>query len=372
MKSIIAIIAVVVFISGCVSQTGTNQTMQETQQTIKIGSILPLTGDVAEIGLRAQKAINFALEEINAGGGINGKRLEVIYEDGKCNAKDATDAASKLVNIDKVQIIIGGLCSGETLAAAPITEQNKVVMLSPCSSAQKISEAGDYIFRNYPSDTFQGSFGAEYVYNTLGIREVAILHTIGDWGNGIRDTFKKRFVELGGQIVAEESFEQDSTDMKTQLTKIKATNPKLIYMPAYTQGAALILKQAKELGINVTMLDGDAGDDPNIINVAGEAAEGFKVTVADPGSDEFANRFKQKFGQEPIVCTTYSYDAMHIVAQVLKKSDNNGEAIKNELYKVKNYDGETGSTSFDANGDITTAEYIIKEVKNSTFVVISS
>lgn len=343
----------------------------ETKGATKIGSILPLTGDTAEIGLRAQEAVNFALEEINAAGGVNGARMEVIFEDGRCNSKSAADAANKLVNLDKVQLIIGGLCSGETLAAAPIAEQNKVVMLSPCSSAPKVSDAGDYIFRDYPSDTFQGSFGAEYVYNKLGIKKVAILHTIGDWGNGIKDTFKKRFLELGGQIVAEESFEQDATDMKTQLTKIKAANPQLVYMPAYTQGAALILKQAKELGINAKFLDGDAGDDPNIIKLAGDAAEGFRATVAAPGSATFAQRFGQKFGHEPIVCTTYSYDAAKIAAEVLKKAGNDGTKIKNELYKVKNYAGETGSISFDRNGDRTTAEYIIKEVRNGKFGIIS-
>lgn len=341
-----------------------------TKETIKVGSILPLTGEAAEIGLRAQESINLALEEINSQGGINGKQIEVIFEDSKCDARAGSDAATKLINFDRVSIIIGGLCSGETLGAAPLAEQNKVVLLSPCSSAPKITQAGDYIFRVYPSDSFQGSFGAEYVFNK-GIRKVAILHTIGDWGNGIKDVFKQRFTELGGQIVAEESFEQSATDLRSQLTKIKAANPELIYMPAYSQGAGLILKQAKELGINAKFLDGDGGDDPNVIKVASDAAEGFQVTVASSGSDVFSQRFKNKFGHEPLVCTSYSYDATNIVAQILKKIGNNGENIKTELYNVKNYNGVTGSISLDSNGDRTTAEYIIREVRNGTFVTIN-
>lgn len=338
-------------------------------ESIKIGSILPLTGEAAEIGLRAQESINLALEEINAQGGINGKPLQVIFEDGKCDARAGSDAATKLINFDMVPIIIGGLCSGETLGAAPVAEQNKVVMLSPCSSAPKVSDAGDYIFRVYPSDTFQGSFGAEYVFNK-GVRKVAILHTIGDWGNGIKDVFKQRFTELGGQIVAEESFEQSATDMRSQLTKIKAVNPELIYMPAYSQGAGLILKQAKELGLNAKFLDGDGGDDPNVIKIAGDASEGFQVTVASSGSDEFANRFKQKFGHDSMVCTSYSYDAVNIAAQILKKTQNS-DGIKNELYGVKNYNGVTGSISLDSKGDRTTADYIIKEVRNGVLVAIN-
>ncbi len=341
------------------------------EETIKIGSILPLTGDVANIGLSTRDAINLAVEEINSQGGINGKKLEVIYEDGKCNAKDAAEAGNKLINVDKVQLIIGGLCSGETLAVAPAAEQNKVAMLSPCSSAPKVSDAGDYIFRDYPSDTFQGSFAAEYAYNKLNVRKVALLNTIGDWGSGLKDKFKQRFLQLGGHIVAEESFEQDATDMRGQLTKIKAANPELIYMPAYTQGASLILKQAKELGITTKMLGGDGSDDPAVIQTAGNAAEGFQFTVASPGTTAFEEKFRSKFNAGLLVCTSYGYDAAKIAGEVLKKAGNDGTAIKNELYKVRDFNGASGTISFDSNGDRTNAAYIIKEVKNGKFEVVN-
>lgn len=366
MKSniIMALIIGIVFAAGCVSQTGTNE-------TIKIGSILPLTGEIANIGISTQNSIQMAVDEINAQGGINGKKIEVIFEDGKCNAKDSADAGNKLINVDNIQVIIGGLCSGETLAVAPVAEQSKVVMLSPCSSAPKVSDAGDYIFRDYPSDTFQGSFAAEYAYNKLGVRKVALINTIGDWGTGLKDKFKQKFLELGGQIVAEESFEQDATDMRGQLTKIKATNPELIYMPAYTQGTALILKQAKELGLTAKMLGGDGADDPAVISTAGDAAEGFQLTVASPGTTEFEKKFREKFNAGLLVCTSYGYDAAKIVGEVLKKVGNNGTAIKNELYNVKDYNGASGKITFDKNGDRTTAEYIIKDVKNGQFVVLN-
>lgn len=369
---IIGILVVLIIIVGgaAVLMSKSAQTTTS-KEPIKLGSILPLTGEAAEIGIRAQDAINLALEEINSQGGINGRNLTVVFEDGKCDSRASSDAGTKLINFDRVQVIIGGLCSGETLGVVPTAEQSKVVMLSPCSSAPKITQSGDYIFRVYPSDSFQGSFGAEYVYNKLGIKKVAILHTIGDWGNGIKDVFKQRFTELGGQIVAEESFEQSATDMRSQLTKIKAANPELIYMPAYSQGAGLILKQSKELGINAKFLDGDGGDDPNVIKVASDAAEGFQVTVASTGSDAFAQRFKAKFGHDPMVCTSFSYDATNIIAHVLKKTGDNGTSVKNELYNVKNYNGITGSISFDSNGDRTTAEYIIREVRNGTLVTIT-
>ena len=340
-------------------------------ETIKIGALIPLTGELLIPGTNAQKGVIMAVDEINAQGGINGKKLEVIYEDGRCNAKDAAEAGNRLINVEKVQFIIGGICSGETLAVAPVAEQNKVVMLSPCSSAPKVSEAGDYIFRDYPSDTFQGSFAAEHAYN-IGVRKAAILNTIGAWGEGLRDKFKQRFLELGGQIVAEESFEQSATDMRGQLTKIKSANPDLIYMPAYTQGSSLILKQAKELGITAKKLSGDGSDDPAIIETAGEAAEGFQITVVIPGTDDFVNRFTAKFGTGPLACTSYAYDAAQIGAQLLKKVGNSGEAIKNELYKVKDFNGASGTISFDSNGDRIKSDFAIKEVRNGKFEVITT
>ena len=199
-KIIIAVIVVVVLVaigysiknkSGNVGSNG----------PIKIGYIGPLTGDTSSIGTVNKAAIEIAVDEINKAGGINGQPLQVIYEDGQCNATTATNAASKLINLDKVSIIIGGLCSTETAAFGPMAMKNKVIVLSPGSSAPNLNQLGKYFFRSYPSDAFQGKFGAEYAYNEMGARKVAVLYHVSDWGTGIKNVFEVRFKELGGQIV---------------------------------------------------------------------------------------------------------------------------------------------------------------------------
>ena len=198
---------------------------------IKIGFIAPLTGDAASVGLNEQSAVELAVGEVNKAGGINGRPIEMIYEDGQCSGAPASDAANALINIDKVPVILGGACSAETMSFTSAAEQSKTVVLSPCSSNPDITNAGDYIFRDYPSDNYQGTFAANYIFTTLGKKKIAVLYTQDDWATGIRAVFESEFQKLGGTIVADESVQKSSTDLRDQLTKIKTANPELIYFP---------------------------------------------------------------------------------------------------------------------------------------------
>src|SRR3989344_7061766 len=261
-KVIIGIIVVVVVVAGvyfCVGgkigqQEGVTPGTSVGVGPIALGFIEPLTGDAASIGTINRAAVELAVAEVNAAGGVNGRPIEVIYEDGQCNAKAATNAASKLINVNKVRVIIGGLCSTETAAFGPGAMQAKVIVFSPGSSAPTLSQLGKYFFRNYPSDAFQGKFAAEYAYNTLGARKIAVIYHISDWGTGIKEIFEARFKELGGQIVAENGEPQIARDYRTDLSKTKAANPDYIYSPTYPEGGTALLKQAKELGIKTKFL----------------------------------------------------------------------------------------------------------------------
>ena len=338
---------------------------------IKIGFIGPLVGDVATVGQNTREAVELAVEQINEKGGINGKKLEVIFEDGRCNAKEATNAANKLVNIDKVPVIIGGLCSSETIAAAPITENGKTVLFSYCSSNPDITNIGDYVFRDYPSDSFQGIKAAEFIYNDLGIKNVAVLYCLSDWCVGVAEVFKKTFPELGGAVLIEESYEQTNRDLRTQLTKIKQTSPELIYFVGYTEASIVGLKQIKELGIEAKILGADAWDDPKISEQAGEAAEGLMYTMPfSPLTKEFKTAMEAKTGgKELTVCTPQAYDAVNIIAEIMKKVGTDSEKIKDELYKVEEYEGVSGIITLDENGDLAAASYIIKTVKDGKQVL---
>ena len=352
------------------SQKATGHTVKvekpERQGEITIGSILPLTGDAASIGQNTRHAIELAVSEINNAGGINGNNLKVLFEDGKCNAKDATNAANKLVHINNVPAIIGGLCSSETLAAAPIAENGKTVLFSPCSSSPDVTTAGDYVFRDMPSDSFQGKYAAEVTFNSLNGKDVAVLYCLSDWCVAIKQVFKQRLSELGGTVVMEEGYEQTARDLRTQLAKIKQSNPDVLYFLGYTEASIVGLKQTKELGFDIPIIGGDAWDDPKIWEDSKEAGEGVRYTMVSADLPEsFKSKMRQKTGTDEItLCTPQAYDAVNLVAEVMEKAGTDSAEIKDELYKVGDYNGVSGTIAFDENGDLTTASFITKIVHN--------
>ncbi len=337
---------------------------------IKIGFVAPLTGDAGGIGQSIKQAAELAVSEINMAGGINGQMVTLLSEDGKCDGKEAVTAVTKLINVDKVGVIVGGACSSETVASAPIAEKAKVVMLSPLSSSPALTTAGDYIFRDYPSDSFQGVKAAEFAVNTLNAKKIAILSCVDDWCQGVAQVFKAKAIALGASLVSEEKYEKSSTDLKTQLTKIKAANPDLVYFLGYTDGTVVGLKQAKELGLQAKILGGDAWNDPKIVASVGLAAEGIVYLV--PTSFKNASfetaMVKVNGGKEITIGSKESYDAVKILAQVMQKVGTDSTKVKNALYEVKNYQGVSGSISFDKNGDISSSSYDVKVIKGGVAV----
>lgn len=343
-----------------------------TGEPIKIGWLGPLTGDVSSIGQNAKTASEIAVAEINAKGGVNGRPIELIYEDGMCNGKDASNAANKLMNVDQVPVILGGACSGETSAFVGAAREQQKVVMTYCSSAPNLSNSGEFFFRVYPSDNFQAKYAAEFAYNDLGKRKVAILYTQSDWGTGLKQVFEKRFPALGGEIVRVESMQQKDKDLRTQLTKIKEANPDLLYMPSYTEEAKNAIKQAHELGLNVQILGGDAWDDPTIWENTGTAGEGVMYTIPySPMSDHFKQVMKEKTGSDDIlICAPGAYDVVYLMAQAINEVGTDPVKIKDYLHGMPAYTNGvvTSSIEFDANGDIKEANYEVKIIKDSKMV----
>jgi len=361
---VVVLLIVLAVLPGEKAPAKTAKTSQRSTQPITIGFIGPLTGDAASIGQMAQQSVGLAVEEVNKEGGINGRPLQVIYEDGQCNANSAANAAQKLVTLDNVPVIIGGLCSSETLAAAPIAE-GKTVLLSPCSSNPDITNAGDYVFRAYPSDSFQGKFAAEYAFENFG-HKAAILYCNSDWCVGLKDVFGERFRELGGEVVAVEAFEQSSRDLRTQLLKVKTANPDSVYMPSYTEATIIGLKQAKELGMTMHFLGGDAWDDAKIYEGAGNAAEGIRFVVPKvTWPADFKQKMVAKTGKtDTPVCVPQAYDDVKMLANAMRKVGPDAAKVKDQLYTVQGYEGVSGTISFDENGDLKEATYVVKEVRD--------
>lgn len=341
-------------------------------EVIKIGAILPLTGDAAQFGQWAKEGIELALEEVNAKGGIQGRRVEVIYEDDQADPRIGVSAMKKLVHVDRVPVVIGAMPSSVTLAIAPIAERERVVLISPASSSPVITKAGDYIFRNWPSDIFEGYTMADFAYQELGIERVAIFHINNDYGLGIKTVFERRFEELGGTILITDTFEEGATDFRTQLIKINRTNTQAIYMPGHIRELARILKQARELGIETQFLSTVGLAGPELLRIAGDAAEGAIYTAPAfdpqcPGIADFQRRYKAKHGRLAEVFAAHAYDALKIVVLAIEKGGYNSEGIKNALHNIKDFPGVSGLTTFDEHGDVLKSA-MVKVVREGKFV----
>ncbi|MBS3127768.1 penicillin-binding protein activator [Candidatus Woesearchaeota archaeon] len=342
------IFLILLFSAGCGKQKITQE------ETITVGFISPLTGDVANYGESARGGVELALEEINAQG-INGKKMNVIYEDGRCNAKDATLAAQKLINQNGVYVIMGGVCSSETLAAAPLAEEAQVVLVSFASSSPDITNSGDYIFRTWPSDAGQGKKIAEKMIAD-GIKTVGIVHPNSDYNLALAKAFTESFEAQGGKVVLREMYEQDAKDFRTQLLKVKAAQVEAMYIIPYGEGG-LVMKQAREQGISVPLYASETVGTPEVVADAGGAAEG--VIYATPAFDAesssakvFLEKYVSKYGKEPsfgVVAAT-AYDTAHLVADALRTGED-ANAVKQYLYNVQNYAGVAGTLTIDEHGD---------------------
>lgn len=370
-KSLAALLMVLAVVaSGCeaalqdVTPPASNGTAAK-GEPVSIGFSGPLSGEVANFGINAKAAVDIAVEEVNAAGGIAGKPLKVVFEDDQCDGKGASNAVSKLINVDKVPVVLGSICSPATLSYAPMAEQAKVVGLSFCSTAPKISQAGDYIFRDVPSDLFQASYAAKYAYD-LGKRKAAIVYVNNDWGMGLEKAFTEAFQKLGGTVLMEEGYDPTSKDLRAQMTKVKGSDADLLYFAAFPDGTTAGLKQAKELGIAITIMGGDVWDDNKMWTDLGDAGEGALFTVVGTNStDAFKTKMKEKLKSDEITyCSNYAYDAVKVIAQVMNKVGVDSTMIKDELYKTTLTGGVgSASLSFDANGDPVASNYVIKLVK---------
>ncbi len=347
-------------------------------KTITLGFISALSGDGAAYGATERNVVEMAVNEINQAGGINGKNLQVIYEDGKCSGKEATFAAQKLIDTDHVKVILGGSCSSETLAAAPITEPTKVILFSAFSSNPQITKSGDYVFRNSPSDTEGGKISAEMIVNR-GYKKIGVLTENTDYAIAVGEVFRNRANELGAEIVVDERFTQEEKDYRTQIIKIKETNPQAIFVnPQTGLTTGIAIKQIRELGITTPLFSTFALNSPDALNGAGTAAEGVIFSDApgiddgNPKAKKLLEEYTQKYGKPAHdLMMALRYDTVHLIATALKQCDENTDCIRDYLYNVKNYNGAAGTYGFDKNGDVDGLHFVVKQIKDGKPVTLN-
>lgn len=331
------------------------QTAQVNDNTVVVGWMGPLSGDAASYGESILKGAKLAFKD-------EGLDVKLVTEDSKCDGKEAVSAINKLVSVDKVVVVLGEVCSGATLAAAPIAEQNGVSMISASSTSPEISDAGDYIFRTVPSDALQGAFGAELVA-AQGHTKLAVLHGNEDYGIGFKSVLEENFPLEGGEVVAAEAFTRGSVDMRTQLTKIKNSGADSIYIISNSPDSGVAaLKQIEELGLEVAVFGSEGLKSDDVLKGAGKAAEGLVLTSVSGGSSSFVARHQQEYNEAPGPFAAQGYDAAKAVALVIKNGAKTAEEIKDALYSVS-FGGASGSISFDTDGDVE-GNYDVFVVKN--------
>ena len=359
-KIIVGIIAVILIVVG-ISYFGKNSSQPSVKEPIKIGVSLPLTGEIASWGEAGRYGAELAIKEINENGGVNGRMINLVFEDDKCS-KDGASVFNKLVNVDKVDAIIGPACSAAAASGLPIA-QNAGIPTIIWASAPALPKIGDYIFRAYPSDSFQGKFAAEFAINTLKKSSVAVLYVKNDWGQGIRDVFVPQFKAFGGKVVYDEGVSQDSKDLRSFVTKIKAVNPDIIYFPAHPAVGIIGLRQMKEFGISAPVLGGDSFESDEVFK-SGFAEDAMYTVGVIRNPDEFKMRIKNEFGKDSNVISSLTYDAVKILASVFIKAGTQHSAVRDALAVLSYKNGiSLPVIEFDENGDLKSAEFEVKVIK---------
>lgn len=334
----------------------------------KVGVIAPLTGEGAPWGENTRDGINLALDDENNAAGRRYKVLP-LFEDDKCDPKLAVSAFQRLTTIDHVKYIVGPVCSSSTLAVAPLAERSKTVIITPCSEADEISSAGEYIFRTWAPGGRQAKLVAEYIRNRLGLTKAAILAIENDFGVTLSRRFKESFEALGGKIVAQESYKPSPTDLRTEILRVKAAGPEAIYLGSYMQDIVLAVQQVKTLKLNTPIFGSSNFATRDILKSLGPLAEGIIFAdLNDSTSEPFRKRFTETF-HKPwpglTSCGPTAYDAFRMLAAAVQVVGDDPEAVQKYLAHLENFSGVTGSLTFDQNGDLTVQHQLFR-VENGT------
>lgn len=329
--------------------------------TIKIGGDLELTGNNASYGTSTANGAQLAFDEINAAGGIDGKKIEFIKADNKSEPAEAANAITKLISSNKVSVVLGACTSSNTMAITQIADDSKVPLVSSFSTNPKVTVTDDgkvnpYIYRVCFIDPFQGTVMGNFATNTLKVKKVAVyIDNSSDYSKGLAHFFEESFVKNGGQIVDEEAYLQKDNDFKATLTKIAASSPDMIYIPGYYEEVGKIIKQARDLGITVPITGGDGWDSSKLVDIAGPDAlnntyftNHYSVQNKTPETDKFLNAYKDKYGQDPDAAAVLGYDAATMIIDAIKRAGSTEpEKINTALAATKDLQLVSGKITID-------------------------
>ena len=322
---------------------------------IKVGEFASLTGSEATFGQSSHHGTQLAVDQLNAAGGVLGKKIQLLTEDNQSQAGQSATVVRKLISSDGVVAILGEVASSRSLEAAPICQQNKVPMISPSSTNPKVTETGDYIFRVCFIDPFQGTVMANFAGKRLQLKNVAILTDVkSDYSVGLTKFFKEGFLAAGGKIAVEQNYSGGDKDFNAQLTAIKAANPDGLFVPGYYTEVGLIALQAKQLNLAFPMFGGDGWESSSLVPSGGAAWEGdyfsthFSPQDTTPAVKAFAKDFLAKFHEPSDAMAALGYDSLMLLADAIKRAGTTeGTKVREALAATKDFHGATGNITID-------------------------
>jgi branched-chain amino acid transport system substrate-binding protein len=354
--------------------------------TVKVGLIVELTGDMPAVGASSSNAAELAVSEINSAGGftLNGKSypIELVIEDNASKPDQSVAAANKLISQDNVIAIIGPNASLGAIPAAEIAEYNKTLLITPWSTNPKTTldtssgKPKSFVFRACYTDPFEGRVLARFATEKLRAKKAAVFYDVASEApKSQADLFRQTFTELGGQIVAFETYTTGDRDFSAQLTKIKSAGPDIVFLPAYYNDVGLIAQQARRAGIKQPLVGSDAWSSPELIKLAGGAVEGdyfanhYATDIATPTAKKFIDAYAGKYGNVPDDVAALTYDSMGLLFAALKKSPAlDRQAVRDAMATVSDYEGVTGNIKFTPGSGDPVKSAVIMQVKGDKFV----
>lgn len=367
---IASVLAIVVLVAGLASGCGNSSS-----KDIKIGVIYELTGNTASFGTAAANGAKLAFKEINAKGGVLGKQIQTVIADNKGEPAESTNAMTKVISQDKVVAVTGFTVSSCGIAGATVAEANKIPFVAAATTNRRVTlneqtgKVKDYVFRACFIDPFQGTVAANFALNSLKLKNAAVLiDNSSDYSKGMSQYFKEAYTRGGGQIVIEEAYLQKDQDFKAILTKIKAQNPALIYLPGYYEEVGKIIKQARELGITAPFLGGDAWDSPKLAEIGGAQALNnthftnfYSIEDKNPVSKAFVEAYKKEFGQMPDSMSAMGYDAAYLLVDAIRRANSTEpDKIRDALAATKSFKSVSGDMSLTPTHDAIRSAVIIE------------
>ena len=341
---------------------------------IVVGEYGSLTGGQATFGQSTHNGIMLATDEINAAGGVNGRKIRVITEDDQSKAEEAANAVTKLISQNNVVAVLGEVASSSSLAAAPICQANKVPMITPSSTNERVTQVGDYIFRMCFIDPYQGEAMANYLSRQANMKRAAVLIDVkSDYSTGLAANFERTFVANGGQVVGRQSYAQGDSDFRSQLTAIKATNPEVIFVPGYYNDIGQIAIQARDLGITQPLAGGDGWESPKLIEIGGKALEGsfysnhYHVDDPSPAVRQFVEKYQERYGAKPDSLAALGYDSARVLADAIKRAGTtDGPKLRDAIAATKGFVGVTGTITLGPQRDPIGKKLVILEIRDGT------